>query len=247
MITFKSKDDFRKMSKAGKAVRNIHEEVYDKAKEGVSLKELDLVAKKVIEDSGCQSNFLGYRGYPAYTCISPNDVIVHGIPSDYKLNDGDILSVDAGAIFEGLHADAAVTYGIGKISDEAKKLIDKTKYALEEAIKLVDVNQSLGTIGHKIKSIGEKYSYGVVKEYIGHGIGFEMHEDPQVPNYGEKGIGLKLKEGMAICIEPMFNLGSAETSLEEDNWTVKTKDGSLSAHFEHTIGITTNGIEVFTK
>ena len=246
MITFKSKDDFRKMSKAGKVVRNIHEAIYDKAKVGISLKELDLVAKKVIEVSGCKSNFFGYRGYPAYICASPNDIIVHGIPSDYRLNDGDILSVDAGAIFEGLHADAAVTYGIGKISDEATELLETTKLALNEAIKLVEDGQSLGTIGHKIKSIGDEHSYGVVKEYIGHGIGFEMHEDPQVPNYGEKGIGLKLKEGMAICIEPMFNVGSAETFLEKDNWTVKSKDGSLSAHFEHTIGVTSNGIEVFT-
>lgn len=246
MITFKSKDDFRKMSKAGKVVRNIHEAIYDKAKVGISLKELDLVAKKVIEVSGCKSNFFGYRGYPAYICASPNDIIVHGIPSDYRLNDGDILSVDAGAIFEGLHADAAVTYGIGKISDEATELLEATKLALNEAIKLVEDGQSLGTIGHKIKSIGDEHAYGVVKEYIGHGIGFEMHEDPQVPNYGEKGIGLKLKEGMAICIEPMFNVGSAETFLEKDNWTVKSKDGSLSAHFEHTIGVTSNGIEVFT-
>ena len=246
MITFKSKDDFRKMSKAGKVVRNIHEAIYDKAKVGISLKELDLVAKKVIEVSGCKSNFFGYRGYPAYICASPNDIIVHGIPSDYRLNDGDILSVDAGAIFEGLHADAAVTYGIGKISDEATELLEATKLALNEAIKLVEDGQSLGPIGHKIKSIGDEHAYGVVKEYIGHGIGFEMHEDPQVPNYGEKGIGLKLKEGMAICIEPMFNVGSAETFLEKDNWTVKSKDGSLSAHFEHTIGVTSNGIEVFT-
>ena len=246
MITFKSKDDFRKMSKAGKVVRNIHEEIYDKAKVGICLKELDLIAKKVIEVSGCKSNFFGYRGYPAYICASPNDIIVHGIPSDYRLNDGDVLSVDAGAIFEGLHADAAVTYGIGKISDEAEGLLDATKLALNEAIKLVGEGQSLGTIGHKIKSIGKEHSYGVVREYIGHGIGFEMHEDPQVPNYGEKGIGLKLKEGMAICIEPMFNIGSAETTLEKDNWTVKTKDGSLSAHFEHTVGLTSNGIEVFT-
>ena len=229
-----------------KVVRNIHEEIYDKAKVGISLKELDLVAKKVIEVSGCKSNFFGYRGYPAYICASPNDIIVHGIPTDYRLNDGDILSVDAGAIFEGLHADAAVTYGIGKISDEATELLEATKFALNEAIKLVEDGQSLGTIGHKIKSIGDEHAYGVVKEYIGHGIGFEMHEDPQVPNYGEKGIGLKLKEGMAICIEPMFNVGSAETFLEKDNWTVKSKDGSLSAHFEHTIGVTSNGIEVFT-
>ena len=162
------------------------------------------------------------------------------------MNDGDILSIDAGAIFEGLHADAAVTYGIGNVSNEAQKLLDTTSLALSEAIKLVRDGQTIGTIGNKIKSIGEKNSYGVVREYIGHGIGFEMHEDPQIPNYGEKGKGIKLKDGMAICIEPMFNLGSEETYTEEDNWTVKTKDGSLSAHFEHTIGLTSNGVEIFT-
>ena len=246
MITFKSKEDFEKMARAGKAVKNIHEEIHNHAKEGVSLKELDSLAKNIIEASGCKSNFFEYRGYPSYICTSPNDVIVHGIPSDYKLKDGDILSIDAGAIFEGVHADAAVTYGIGNVSNEAQKLLDTTSLALSEAIKLVRDGQTLGTIGHKIKSIGEKNSYGVVREYIGHGIGFEMHEDPQIPNYGEKGKGIKLKEGMAICIEPMFNLGSEETYTEEDNWTVKTKDGSLSAHFEHTIGLTSNGVEVFT-
>ena len=246
MITFKSKEDFEKMARAGKAVKNIHEEIHNHAKEGVSLKELDSLAKNIIEASGCKSNFFEYRGYPSYICASPNDVIVHGIPSDYKLNDGDILSIDAGAIFEGIHADAAVTYGIGNVSNEAQKLLDTTSLALSEAIKLVRDGQTIGTIGNKIKSIGEKNSYGVVREYIGHGIGFEMHEDPQIPNYGEKGKGIKLKEGMAICIEPMFNLGSEETYTEEDNWTVKTKDGSLSAHFEHTIGLTSNGVEVFT-
>ena len=246
MITFKSEEDFIKMSKAGRAVKNLHEEIHNHAKEGVSLKDLDFLAKNIIEASGCSSNFFEYRGYPSYICASPNNVIVHGIPTDYILKEGDILSIDAGAIFEGLHADAAVTYGIGEISDEAQKLLNTTSLALSEAIKLVQEGQALGTIGHKIKSIGEKNSYGVVREYIGHGIGFEMHEDPQIPNYGEKGKGLKLKEGMAICIEPMFNLGSEETYTEDDNWTVKTKDGSLSAHFEHTIGLTPNGAEVFT-
>ena len=140
-----------------------------------------------------------------------------------------------------------MTYGIGEISSDAEKLLEVTKSALMESIKLVKSGQRLGTIGSLIESIGEKNSYGVVKEYIGHGIGFEMHEDPQVPNYGKKGTGFKLKKGMAICIEPMFNLGTSQTFVDTDGWTVKTKDGSISAHFEHTIGITSEGVEVFTS
>ena len=247
MITFKSPDDFKKMSKAGKVVKNIHEEIHTIAKVATTLLELDLIAKKIIDSSGCKSNFFGYRGYPSYICASPNNVIVHGIPTKYSLKDGDILSIDVGAVFEGVHADAAVTYGIGEISSDAEKLLEVTKSALMESIKLVKSGQRLGTIGSLIESIGEKNSYGVVKEYIGHGIGFEMHEDPQVPNYGKKGTGFKLKKGMAICIEPMFNLGTSQTFVDTDGWTVKTKDGSISAHFEHTIGITSEGVEVFTS
>ena len=246
MITYKSKEDFLNMSKAGKVVKSIHEEIRNNATEGVSLKELDLIAQKIIEISKCKSNFYQYRGYPSYICASPNDVVVHGIPTDYRLKDGDILSIDVGAVYRGLHADAATTYGIGNISNEAKKLIETTESALLEAINLVEDGQSLGTIGEKINSIGENNSYGVVKEYIGHGIGFEMHEEPNVLNYGEKGKGIKLKKGMAICIEPMFNIGSPETYVEKDDWTVKTKDGTLSAHFEHTIGLTPDGVVVFT-
>ena len=151
-----------------------------------------------------------------------------------------------GAVYNGLHADAATTYGIGNVSNDAIKLMETTESALLGAIDLVEDGQALGTIGEKINSIGEENSYGVVKEYIGHGIGFEMHEEPNVLNYGEKGKGIKLKKGMAICIEPMFNIGSPETYVEKDNWTVKTKDGSLSAHFEHTIGLTPDGVVVFT-
>jgi len=246
MITYKSKEDFLNMSIAGKVVKSIHEEIRNNAIEGVTLKELDLIAKKIIEISKCKSNFYEYRGYPAYICASPNDVVVHGIPTDYRLKDGDILSIDVGAVYNGLHADAATTYGIGNVSNDAIKLMETTESALLGAIDLVQDGQALGTIGEKINFIGEENSYGVVKEYIGHGIGFEMHEEPNVLNYGEKGKGIKLKKGMAICIEPMFNIGSPETYVEKDDWTVKTKDGSLSAHFEHTIGLTPDGVVVFT-
>ena len=252
MLTYKTSEDFIKMSKAGKVVSNIHYEIYKDTKPGMSLKELDDIAKRIIEKSNVVSSFLGYPqpgtiDFPAYICASPNEVIVHGIPNDYIVRDGDIISIDVGVSYEGYHADAAFTFGIGEVSDEDKKLMDITKHALNEAIKLVKDGQKLGTIGHKIDKIATKNNYGNVRNYVGHGIGLEMHEEPQVPHYGEKNKGFELKTGMAICIEPMFNIGSEETVVDSDGWTVKTADSLKSAHFEHTIGITEEGTSVFTK
>ena len=252
MLTYKTSEDFIKMSKAGKVVSNIHYEIYKDTKPGMKLKELDDIAKRIIEKSNVVSSFLGYPqpgtiDFPAYICASPNEVIVHGIPNDYIVRDGDIISIDVGVSYEGYHADAAFTFGIGEVSDEDKKLMDITKHALNEAIKLVKDGQKLGTIGHKIDKIATKNNYGNVRNYVGHGIGLEMHEEPQVPHYGEKNKGFELKTGMAICIEPMFNIGSEETVVDLDGWTVKTADSLKSAHFEHTIGITEEGTSVFTK
>ena len=252
MLTYKTSEDFIKMSKAGKVVSNIHYEIYKDTKPGMNLKELDNIAKRIIEKSNVVSSFLGYPqpgtiDFPAYICASPNEVIVHGIPNDYIVRDGDIISIDVGVSYEGYHADAAFTFGIGEVSDEDKKLMDITKNALNEAIKLVKDGQKLGTIGHKIDKIATKNNYGNVRNYVGHGIGLEMHEEPQVPHYGEKNKGFELKTGMAICIEPMFNIGSEETVVDSDGWTVKTADSLKSAHFEHTIGITEEGTSVFTK
>jgi methionyl aminopeptidase len=247
MITFKSEEDFSNMDKAGTIVATIHSELREASTPGTTLTTLDNIAKNIVEKSGSISSFLGYRGYPSYICASPNDVIVHGIPGNYSLKDGDILSIDVGVSVNGYHADAALTYGIGDISDENQKLIKVTKDALYAGIKLVGDGNKLGTIGNKIEKIGKKEHYGVVKEYVGHGIGLEMHEDPQVPNYGKKNQGFTLKKGMAICIEPMFNIGSAQTKIDDDEWTVRTFDGSNSAHFEHTIGIMDNEIRIFTE
>ena len=247
MITYKSTEDFDKMRKAGKVVSNIHYEIFDKTKPGMTLLDLDLIAKEIIERENVKPSFLGYHDFPAHICASPNDVIVHGIPNEYVISEGDIISVDVGVIFQGYHADAAFSFGVGEITEEEKNLLSKTKYALHEAIKLVKDGQKLGTIGNKIDKIAKKNNLGNVKNYVGHGIGKEMHEEPQVPHYGKKNTGFELKTGMAICIEPMFNLGTEDNYLDEDGWTVKTIDGKKSAHWEHTIGLTQEGTHVFTE
>ncbi|HIE21225.1 MAG TPA: type I methionyl aminopeptidase [Acidimicrobiia bacterium] len=247
MITIKSRREFAKMARAGAAVAAVHRAVAEAALPGITLLELDEIGAKVIADHGCTSSFLGYLGsYPATLCLSPNDVIVHGIPDDYRLREGDILSVDAGAVYEGFHGDAAFTIGIGEISPEAQKLIEVTREAMWAGIRQVRKGAHLGDIGAAIQEVGESHGYGVVREYVGHGIGREMHEEPQVPNYGERGKGLKLRVGMALCIEPMFNLGQRHTKVDDDGWTVRTEDGSLSAHWEHTVAITPEGTMVFT-
>jgi len=246
MITIKTQRDFEKMAVAGRCVAAVHEAVREAAKPGASMKELDRVAAAVIDAHGCTPSFLGYHGYPASICTSPNDVIVHGIPDDYRLEEGDILAVDAGAIYEGYHGDAAFTMGIGAITNEAWRLIEVTEEALWAGIREVKVGARIGDIGAAVQAVGDEGGYGIVREYVGHGIGRAMHEEPQIPNYGQRGKGLKLRTGMAICIEPMFNAGSAETAVDPDGWTVRTVDGSLSAHWEHTICLTPDGPVVST-
>jgi methionyl aminopeptidase len=247
MITIKSRREFAKMQKAGACVAAVHRAVREAAMPGVSLLKLEEIGARVINDHGCTSSFLNYQGsYPATLCLSPNDVIVHGIPNDYKLREGDILSADAGAIFEGFHGDAAFTMPIGEVTPEAQHLIDTTEEGMWAGIRQVHKGNRLGDIGAAVQAVGEAHGYGVVEEYVGHGIGRQMHEEPQVPNYGAPGSGLKLRTGMALCIEPMFNMGSQETKVDGDGWTVRSKDGSLSAHWEHTVAITPDGPMVFT-
>lgn len=247
MITIKSRREFAKMARAGAAVAAVHEAVRNAAQPGVSLLQLDEIGAKIIEDHECTPSFLNYLGsYPATLCLSPNDVIVHGIPDEYRLSEGDLLSVDAGAIYQGFHGDAAFTMGIGEISAEARNLVSATEAAMWAGIRQVAKGKRIGDIGAAIQGIGEQRGYGVVEEYVGHGIGREMHEEPQVPNYGSEGQGLKLKTGMALCIEPMFNIGCRHTKVDPDGWTVRTEDGSLSAHWEHTVAITPDGPQVLT-
>lgn len=246
VITMKGPAEFEKMAVAGACVAAVHAAVRAAAVPGASMKELDTIAHQVIRDHGCRPSFLGYHGYPASICTSPNSVIVHGIPDGYALRNGDVLSVDAGAIYEGWHGDAAFTMAVGDVPDEVARLIEVTEQALWNGIAQARAGKRLGDVGHAIETTAAPYGYGVVREYIGHGIGRNMHEAPNVPNYGKRGKGLKLKTGMALAIEPMFNLGGAETALLDDGWTVVTADGSLSAHFEHTVLLTEQGSVVST-
>jgi methionyl aminopeptidase len=246
MITRKSKDQIALMRRAGRIVAEIHDACTRTAKPGVTTARLDAVAREVIERRGARSNFLNYHGFPAVICASPNDVIVHGIPGEYRLVDGDILSIDAGAIIEGWHADAAVTIPVGEVDPEAQRLIDVTRRSLDEAIVQAAPGKHLGDIGAAVEAVATEAGFTVVREYVGHGIGTAMHEEPPVPNYGQPGRGVRLKEGYVLAIEPMVNQGKPETETLQDGWTVVTRDGSLSAHFEHTVAITDDGPLVLT-
>lgn len=245
-MTMKSNADFEKMKVAGAVVAAAHDAVRRAAVPGVTMLELDAIAHEVIREGECRPSFLGYHGFPASICSSPNEVIVHGIPDGYKLRDGDVLSIDIGAIYDGWHGDAAFTMAIGDVSVEAKQLIDVTEQGLWAGIAAAQPGNRLGDVGSAISAVAAPHGYGVVREYIGHGIGRQMHEAPDVPNYGKAGKGLKLKAGMAIAIEPMFNLGTAETTVLDDGWTVVTQDRKLSAHWEHTVLITKAGPVVST-
>ncbi len=247
MITLKTDEDFEKMSLAGAVVAEVLEAVQGAAVPGASMKDLDALAAGIIRDQDCTPSFLGYHGFPASICTSPNNVIVHGIPDDYRVAEGDLLSIDAGAIYQGWHADAAITFAVGEVPERTAELIAATAEALDAGIACVEPGIRVGDIGNAVETVAKSHGLGVVREYIGHGIGRAMHEEPQVPNFGRPGTGLKLREGMAICIEPMFNLGGPETSLLDDGWTVVTADGSLSAHFEDTVAVTADGSRVLTR
>jgi methionyl aminopeptidase len=253
MITRKSKEQIALMRRAGTVVAEMHEVCIRAAKPGATTADVDRAAREVLDRRAARSNFLNYRGgdgappFPGVVCTSPNEVIVHGIPSDdVKLEEGDILSLDCGAIIEGWHADAAVTVPVGEIDEESKRLLEVTRASLEAAIEQVVEGNRLGDIGAAVEGVAEGAGFSVVREYVGHGIGTAMHEEPQIPNYGPAGRGLRVKEGHVFAIEPMVNAGGPETELLDDGWTVVTADGRRSAHFEHTIAATDHGPEVLT-
>jgi len=247
MITRKTADQIALMRRAGSVVAEMHEACTRAAKPGATTLDVDAAAREVLERRGARSNFLNYHGFPAVVCTSPNEVIVHGIPSeDVVLEEGDILSIDCGAIIEGWHGDAAITIPIGAIDDESKQLIDVTRACLADAIEEIVVGSRLGDIGHAVESRALAAGFSVVREYVGHGIGTAMHEEPQVANYGPPGRGMKVREGHVLAIEPMINVGTQETQTLADGWTVVTRDGKRSAHFEHTIACTEHGPEVLT-
>jgi methionyl aminopeptidase len=249
MITRKSREQIALMRKAGRVVAEMHEMCIRAAEPGATTADIDEAARDVLDRRGARSNFLGYGNppFPSVVCTSPNEVIVHGIPSKkVVLQEGDIVSIDCGAIIEGWHADAAITVPVGEIDDESQRLLEVTRASLDAAIERVTAANRLGDIGAAVESVAEGAGFSVVREYVGHGIGTAMHEEPQIPNYGPPGRGLRLKDGMVLAIEPMVNAGGPQTELLADGWTVVTKDRRRSAHFEHTIAVSTNGPEVLT-
>ena len=251
-ITIKSSSELDLMREAERIVGLAKLEVSNAIKSGVTTCDLDEIAEGVIRSEGAIPSFKGYgdphNPFPASICASINDEIVHGIPGNRVIHDGDIISVDFGAIWNGLHADSAFTQGVGSISKEAAKLIEATSLSLEKGIEKAVIGNRIGDVSSAIQAYAEAQGYSLVRHYVGHGIGYSMHEDPQVPNWGmEPGLGPLLKEGMAIAIEPMLNIGNHKTKVLSDGWTVSTEDGELSAHFEHTVLITTQGPEVTTR
>jgi methionyl aminopeptidase len=234
------------MRRAGRVVAEMHERIRAAVRPGVSTLELDAIGRDVIERRGATSNFLGYHGFPAVICASPNNMIVHGIPDDHRLRDGDIISIDCGAIIDGWHGDAAFTMGVGDITPEAERLIAVTEASLHAGIAEMVAGRHIGDIGHAVQQVAEAAGFSVVREYVGHAIGQAMHEQPEVPNYGQPGKGPKLRVGNVYAVEPMVNAGSPDTFLLDDGWGVVTGDGRLSAHWEHTIAITEDGPEILT-
>ncbi len=245
-IIIKSDREIAAMRQAGKIVAAVLEVLKLDLRPGMKTKELDIITDQELEKLGVKASFKGYRGFPASLCVSVNDEIVHGIPGERLLNEGDIVSLDLGAICNGFHGDAAVTVAVGEISPQARKLVQTAEGALKAGIAAAFCGARLGDVSAAIQYYVESRGFSVVREYTGHGIGREMHEEPQVPNFGRLGEGLKLKKGMTLALEPMVNAGSWRTRLGSDHWVVLTADGSLSAHFEHTVLITDGEPEVLT-
>ena len=238
MITIKSKHELKIMQKAGQISKAALLSAGDLVAPGVTTRQLDEAARRVIEKAGAKPAFLGYGGFPATICCSINDEVIHGIPGDRVIQEGDIVSIDTGAIYEGYYGDNAATFGAGKISEEAQKLIDVTRQSFYEGIKFARKGQRISDISHAIGAYCEARGYGVVREFVGHGIGTKMHEAPEIPNFGAPGHGPRLMPGMTLAIEPMINMGTWKVKVLPDGWTVKTLDGSLSAHYENTVLIT---------
>lgn len=246
MIKIKNSDEIMLMREAGKITAGALETAKELVKPGVSLIHIDSEIRRFIESHGAKPSFLNYNGFPASACISLNDEVIHGIPDKRLLTEGDIVKVDVGACFKGYHGDAARTFFCGNVSEEAKLLEKITRESFFEGIKLADTAHRLGDISSAIQQYVENAGFSVVREFVGHGIGARLHEDPEVPNFGRAGRGVRLYEGMTLAIEPMVNEGTADVSILDNDWTVVTDDGALSAHYENTILITANGAEILT-
>ena len=246
-VTVKSAKEIELMREAGRRLEIVHDEMAKIIRPGISTMEINEKGDKVIRELGCKPNFLHYGGFPASICVSVNEEVVHGIPKrDRILKEGDIVSLDAGLIYKGYHSDAARTHAVGQISPEAQKLLDVTKQSFFEGIKFAKAGNHLNDVSKAIGAYAAKFNYGIVRDLVGHGIGTHLHEDPQIPNFPQKRRGIKLMPGMTLAIEPMINLGRADVAWEDDEWTVVTMDGSLSAHYENTILITDGEPEILT-
>ena len=247
MIIIKSEREISYMREAGKIVALALAAIENVVAPGITTAEIDEVARKCIEQCGAIPTFKGYNGYPANICASVNSEVVHGIPGSRRLKEGDIISVDCGVLYNNYNGDAAITLPVGKVSEQATSLMNVTKECLYKAIEQAVVGNRLGAVSYAVQSHAEAYGYGVVRDYVGHGIGRKMHEDPPIPNVGNPEKGPILKAGMVLAIEPMINIGTYEVKTLEDGWTVVTKDGKYSAHFEHTVAITADGPQILTK
>lgn len=246
-ISIKSAREIELMREAGRLLAQVHQELEHSIRPGMSTLEIDTLGEKLIRKLGCVPNFKNYNGYPASICVSVNDEVVHGIPNKNRiLQEGDIVSLDAGLIYKGYHSDAARTHAVGKISPEAQKLIDETRQSFFEGIKMAKAGNHLYEISNAIDEYISQFGYGIVRELVGHGIGTKLHEDPQIPNFAQRRRGPKLHAGMTLAIEPMINMGRADVEWLDDDWTVVTEDGSLSAHYENTVLITDGEPEILT-
>lgn len=246
MVSLKSKHDIEIMREACKITGMTLNEIEKIIKPGITTKEINDFAEKFILSHGGKPSFKNYRGFPAAACVSVNDVVVHGIPNNLKLQEGDIVSVDIGVFKNGFHGDAARTFAVGNISDEARKLIEVTRECFFKGIEKALPGGRLGDVSSAIQSHAESHGYGVVRSLVGHGIGEQLHEDPDVPNFGTEGKGMRLRSGMTIAIEPMINLGTYKVFMEDDGWTIRTADNKISAHYENTIAILDEGVEILT-
>lgn len=246
MITIKSEREIELLKIAGNIVYQTHQYLKPFIKEGITTKELDKLAEDFIRSHDATPSFKGYEGFPSTLCTSINSEVVHGFPSDRKLKNGDIISIDIGACFKGYHGDSAWTYIVGEVDDKTKQLLEDTEKSLFVGLEQVKPGNRIGDIGYAIEQYARKHNLGVVRELCGHGVGTSVHEDPEVPNYGIPNTGPKLKEGMVIAVEPMLTLGSPKVFLHDNDWTVDTQDGSLSAHFEHTVVVTKDGYQILT-
>ncbi|QQR73564.1 MAG: type I methionyl aminopeptidase [Holophagales bacterium] len=247
MMVLKTKGEIDLMDEANRVVHDVLDGIAGFLAPGVTPRELDRFAESLIRRAGGVPAFLNYRGYPATLCTSVNDVIIHGIPNDVPLREGDIVGVDCGVVFKGYYGDAARTYAVGKVDPAAENLLTVTRHALDLAIEQVWPGRRLSDIGHAVQRHVEEHGYSVVREFVGHGIGTSLHEDPQIPNYGAPGRGPRLKPGLVLAIEPMVNAGRPEVTMDADGWTARTRDGSLSAHFEYSVAVTDDGPRVLGR